>query len=212
MSRHHTLISGILLALFAVAGAGLVAFTYEQTAERIATNEREALFNSLTALVPAQSIDNDIIIDRITVSDPELLGSVSTTVYRGRHQGQPVAAVLTPMAPDGYSGAIRLLVAINYDGSLAGVRVVSHKETPGLGDRIEVSRSDWIHGFTGRSLDDPPLAQWKVKRDGGIFDQFTGATITPRVIVRTVKNSLLYFKEHRDALFDPKALDTEDAK
>jgi electron transport complex protein RnfG len=212
MNRYRTLISGTLLALFAAAGAGLVAFTWDRTAERIATNEREALFNSLTALVPAASIDNDIINDRIEVSAPELLGGAITTVYRGRYQAQPVAAVLTSMAPDGYAGPIRLLVAVNYDGSLAGVRVVSHKETPGLGDRMEESRSDWVLSFNGKSLNDPPLEQWKVKRDGGVFDQFTGATITPRVIVRTVKNSLLYFKEHRDALFDPKALDAEDAK
>lgn len=209
MTRHHTLISGALLALFAVAGASLVAFTHEQTAERIAANEREALLKSLTTLVPAERIDNDIITDLTTVSDPQRLGGGETIVYRGRHQGQPVAAVMTPIAPDGYAGPIRLLVAINYDGSLGGVRVVSHKETPGLGDRIEESRSDWILGFAGKSLSNPSMEKWKVKRDGGIFDQFTGATITPRVIVRTVKNSLLYFKEHRDALFDPKTLETE---
>lgn len=204
MSQYHTLISGTLLALFATAGAGLVAFTHEQTAERIASNEREALLKSLTALVPAESIDNDIITDLITVGDLELLGSTDITVYRGRRQGQPVAAVLTSVDPRGYAGPIRLLVAVNYDGSLGGVRVVSHKETPGLGDRIEESRSDWILGFAGKSLGNPPLEQWKVKRDGGVFDQFTGATITPRGIVRTVKNTLLYFKDHRDALFKKK--------
>ncbi|MFC1684108.1 electron transport complex subunit RsxG [Pseudomonadota bacterium] len=203
MNRYRTLISGTLLALFAAAGAGLVAFTYEQTADRIAANEREALLKSLTALVPAKSIDNDIITDLIRVSDPELLGSDSTTVYRGRRQQRPVAAVLTPAAPDGYSGPIRLLVAIHYDGTLAGVRVVSHKETPGLGDRIEEEKSDWIYGFAGKSLDNPSLGQWKVKRDGGVFDQFTGATITPRVIVRTVKNTLVYFQQNREALFKP---------
>jgi len=203
MSRYRTLISGTLLALFAAAGAGLVAFTYQQTADRIAANEREALLKSLTALVPATSIDNDIITDFITVSDPVLLGGESTTVYRGRRQGRPVAVVLTPIDPYGYAGPIRMLVAINHDGTLGGVRVVSHKETPGLGDRIEESRSDWILGFTGKSLGNPPPEKWKVKRDGGIFDQFTGATITPRGIVRTVKNSLLYFKQNREALFKP---------
>ncbi len=201
MNKRHILIASVLLALYAVAGAGLVAFTYEQTAERIAANEREALLASLGALVPTERIDNDMLADIIEVSAPELLGSTTTTVYRGRKQGQPVAVVLTPMAPDGYSGPIKLLVAIGYDGVLNGVRVVSHKETPGLGDRIEEEKSDWVYGFEGKSLGNPELIQWKVRRDGGIFDQFTGATITPRVIVRTVKNTLLYFQQNRDALF-----------
>lgn len=202
MNSRHILIASVLLALYAVAGAGLVAFTYEQTAERIAANERAALLASLRALVPAETIDNDMLTDVIEVSAPALLGGTTTTVYRGRKQGQPVAAVLTPVAPDGYSGPIKLLVAIGHDGGLTGVRVVSHKETPGLGDRIEEEKSDWVHGFDGKSLGNPELAQWKVKRDGGIFDQFTGATITPRVIVKTVKNTMLYFQQNRDALFE----------
>jgi electron transport complex protein RnfG len=105
------------------------------------------------------------------------------------------------VVPDGYSGPIKLLVAVNYDGTLGGVRVISHKETPGLGDKIEESRSDWVLGFNGKSLTDPLLEKWKVKRDGGIFDQFTGATITPRSIVSAVKHTLLYERDHRDALY-----------
>ncbi len=197
-------IAGLLLAMFAVLGVGLVAFTHQATKDQIAENERLALLSSLNALVPAESIDNDIVTDLVEVSDPDRLGSESTTVYLGRKANQPVAAVFTSIAPDGYSGQIKLLVAVLADGSLGGVRVVAHKETPGLGDRVEVEKSDWVHDFNGKSIGNPDLAQWKVKRDGGIFDQFSGATITPRAIVKAVKNTLLYYQENSKTLFAPK--------
>lgn len=203
--RRPILLAAGVLALFAVAGTSLVAFTHGTTKTRIEANEREALLRSLHALVPHQSIDNDIGADILLISDPEQLGGQSTTVYRGRKLGLPVAAVLTTVVPNGYSGPIKLLVAVRYDGTLGGVRVINHKETPGLGDKIEVRRSDWILGFSGKSLDNPPLEQWGVKRDGGVFDQFTGATITPRSIVQAVKKTLLYVKAHRDALYDKEA-------
>ncbi|MDJ0805231.1 MAG: electron transport complex subunit RsxG [Gammaproteobacteria bacterium] len=202
MARHPIVIAAFILGAFAIAGTTLVAVTHAFTKERIAFNERQTLLKSLNALVPEQSVDNDMVSDTLVVSHPELLGSPETTVYRGRKLDQPVAAVLTSIVPDGYSGPIKLLVAVHYNGTLGGVRVISHKETPGLGDKIEESRSDWILGFAGKSLADPTEAQWKVKRDGGIFDQFTGATITPRSIVKAVKNTLLYVREHRDALYD----------
>jgi electron transport complex protein RnfG len=161
-----------------------------------------ALLNSLNALVPAENIDNDIINDTLLVSNPDLLGTDETIVYRGRKMQQPVAVVLNPVVPDGYSGPIKLLVAVRYDGTLGGVRVISHKETPGLGDKIEESRSDWVHDFDNRSLDNPKQENWKVKRDGGVFDQFTGATITPRSIVNAVKKTLIYVKDNHDKLYD----------
>lgn len=195
------LVSGILLGLFGVLGAALVGFSYESTAERIARNEREALLQQLQVLVPAAQIDNDMLTDVIDVSAPQALGTATTRVYRGRRGGEPVAAVLSPVVTQGYSGSIQMLVAIRFDGSLAGVRVLSHRETPGLGDKIELERSDWIKGFAGRSLLDPSPSGWKVKRDGGVFDQFTGATITPRAVVREVKASLDYFAQHKGALF-----------
>ncbi len=187
--------------MFAVIGVGLVAFTYQATKDQIAENERQALLNSLNALVPAESIDNDIVTDLTTVSDQGKLGTAETTVYLGRKANKPVAAVFTSIAPDGYSGQIKLLVAILANGKLGGVRVVAHKETPGLGDKIEVEKSDWIHSFKDKSLGNPDLAKWKVKRDGGIFDQFSGATITPRSIVKAVKNTLLYYKNNGKKLF-----------
>jgi Na+-translocating ferredoxin:NAD+ oxidoreductase subunit G len=134
--------------------------------------------------------------DMIQISDPDFLGGPQATVYRGRKMEQPVVAVLTTMVPNGYSGPIKLLVAVGYDGTLGGVRVIRHKEPPRLRDKIEESRSNWILGFTGQSLDNPPLEKWAVKRDGGMFDQFTGATITPRSVVEVVKKTLLYVRDH----------------
>ncbi|MET0090727.1 MAG: electron transport complex subunit RsxG [Candidatus Thiodiazotropha sp.] len=201
-SRRAILMASVILGAFAVAGTALVAFTHMATAARIEHNEREALLESLHALVPEASVDNDMVSDVIEISEPDFLGGPQTTVYRGRKMEQPVAAVLTTMVPNGYSGPIKLLVAVGYDGTLGGVRVISHKETPGLGDKIEENRSDWIYGFTGKSLGNPPLEKWAVKRDGGVFDQFTGATITPRSVVEAVKKTLIYVRDHQDALYD----------
>jgi electron transport complex protein RnfG len=205
-SRISILIAAGILATFAIAGTALVSFTHLATKGRIEQNEREALLRSLNTLVPLDSVDNDMVTDSIQVHAAERLGSEQTTVYRGRKLQQPVATVLTSVVPDGYSGPIKLLVAVRYDGTLGGVRVISHKETPGLGDKIEETRSDWIFGFNDKSLHDPPLEKWGVKRDGGHFDQFTGATITPRSIVNTVKNTLLYVRDNKDALYDRQAI------
>ena len=201
VNKRSILIAGLILTLFAIAGSGLVAFTYSQTADRIARNEREALLRQLHALVPADSIDNEILKDTVTIQAPEQMGRENTLVYLGRRDGKPVAAVFTPIVPNGYSGPIKLLVAVRTDGSLGGVRVISHKETPGLGDQVEERKSDWIHSFDGKSLDNPAEDKWKVKRDGGYFDQFTGATIPPRSIVKAVKNTLIWYRDHGKTLF-----------
>lgn len=202
MNVRHILITAAILLLFAVLGTGLVAFTYDNTHEIIEANERAALLVNLHALVPPERHDNDLVKDTLQVREPIQLGTDEpVTVYRARKAGQPVAAILTPVAPDGYNGDIKLLVAINADGRLAGVRVTAHRETPGLGDGIEASRSDWILQFTGRSLTDPDEKRWAVKKDGGAFDQFTGATITPRAVVKAVKKALIYFQNNRQTLF-----------
>ena len=195
------IVSGLLLGLFGVLGAGLVGLSHQGTAERIARNEREALLEQLERLVPADQIDNDVLGDAIEVAAPEELGAATTRVYRGRRGSRPVAAVLSPVVTQGYSGPIQLIVAVRADGTLSGVRVLGHRETPGLGDKIEIERSDWVLGFNGKSLLDPPASGWEVKRDGGEFDQFTGATITPRAVVRGVRASLEYFTDHRAQLF-----------
>jgi electron transport complex protein RnfG len=207
------LIAGGVLGAFAIGGVSLVAVTNAMTVERIAAGERAAMIAKLQAIVPEGSIANDPMADRIEVQDPELLGSKTTDVYRVRKDGKGVAVILNPIVPDGYAGPIKLLVAVMKDGSLGGVRVLSHHETPGLGDRIEDQRpykwdSDgdpliWIFGFAGKSLSDPPLSKWGVKRDGGEFDQFTGATITPRSVVKAVKNAMLFVQEQGDALYAP---------
>jgi electron transport complex protein RnfG len=202
-SYRPVFISASFLLVFAVVGSGLVAFTFDSTEERIAENQRRALLKSLNELVPADRYDNNIFSDILLVHNPELLGTNEPVpVYRARKGGWPVAAVLALVAPDGYNGSIRLLVAVNLDGTLAGVRVVQHRETPGLGDGIEVNRSDWILGFDGKSLSNPGKKGWRVKRDGGRFDQFTGASITPRAVVKAVHKALLYFKQSKQHLFE----------
>jgi len=146
--------------------------------------------------------DNDPLADVTFIRDQELLGvDEALPVHRARLAGNPAALLFTAVAPDGYAGAIRLLVAIGVDGRLLGVRVLSHRETPGLGDAIEERRSPWIRIFDGRSLADPPAERWKVRKDGGDFDQFTGATVTPRAIVGAVRNVLVYQERHREELF-----------
>jgi len=204
MAVKHMLTTSLLLGAFAIAGTSMVALTFDNTEVRIADNEYQALLQSLNALVPPSSHDNDIANDTVEVTSRELLGSKkSNTVYLATMKEIPIAAVITTIAPDGYNGAIKLLVAINFDGSISGVRVLNHRETPGLGDSIEIERSNWISNFRGLSLLTPDDLGWRVKKDGGIFDQFTGATVTPRAVVKAVHNALLYFEQHRDELFKP---------
>ncbi|SEH05210.1 electron transport complex subunit RsxG [Candidatus Venteria ishoeyi] len=194
---------GIVLLIFAVFGTLLVALTYEGTREKIQNNERAALLNKLHQLLPPELHDNDLLIDTLEIQHPVLLGtSDPITVYRARKAGQPVALAFMPVAPDGYNGNIRLLVGIDYAGTLLGVRVISHQETPGLGDDVDERKSDWITRFQGHSLHNPEEDRWQVKRDGGVFDQFTGATITPRAVVRAVLKSLKYYEKYREQLFE----------
>lgn len=204
MNYRQSLITAAILLLFALIGTAMVAYTYDNTRERIAANERATLLRKLHRLIPPESHDNALLQDTLQVRNQTLLGTAEpVTVYRARLQGKPTSLVIASVAPDGYSGTIRLLVGINIDGSLSGVRVVAHRETPGLGDAIEEERSDWILGFTGKSLLEPPLQKWAVKKDGGAFDQLTGATITPRAVVKAVRQTLLYYRDHKDALFAP---------
>lgn len=200
-----------VLGVFSVLGTGLVALVHDRTEERIAENQRQTLLHTLEALIPADSHDNDLIADAIQVTVPELDPRKPMSLYRARKRGKPVAAILSPVAPDGYNGEIRLLVAIKADGTLAGVRVIAHRETPGLGDPIEENKSSWILGFNGLSLDHPPESMWAVQRDGGAFDQFAGATITPRAVVKAVRKTLAYFELNKTALFNEQAQDGVDS-
>lgn len=202
----NMLISATLLAGFAVTSTGVPAWIFDNTKERIAANERATVLRNLHQLVPPETHDNDLFADMITVSHPALLGTDEPVqVWRARQKDTPVAAIINSIAPDGYSGQIKLLVAIHYDGRLAGVRVVQHRETPGLGDGIELDRSDWILGFNDKSLANTTADEWHVKRDGGSFDQLTGATITPRAVVKAVYNTLQYYQAKRQDLFSKPA-------
>jgi electron transport complex protein RnfG len=191
--------------LLAVAGAlavGLVSIVHDLARPRIEASERARRVAELAAVLGPVRYDNDLLNDVIRVRDPELLGTdEALPVHRARLGEAPVAALLVAVAPDGYSGAIRLLIGIDPQGRLLGVRVLHHRETPGLGDGIDARKSGWIDAFRGRSLADPAEAGWKVRKDGGEFDQFTGATVTPRAVVRAVRNALVYFDRHRDELF-----------
>ncbi|MDH5611127.1 MAG: electron transport complex subunit RsxG [Gammaproteobacteria bacterium] len=193
--------TALLLMLFAVIGAALVGFIYDRTYDTIKKNEELTLLRELNHIVPASSYDNDLLASTLELAADQNLGTTETSIaYRAKKQGKNVAVVFSAIAPNGYNGSIHLLVGIYHDGNLAGVRVVKHRETPGLGDAIEAKRSDWILSFTGKSLDKLTDKQWKVKRDGGEFDQFTGATITPRAVVKAVHAALIYFKANKKIL------------
>lgn len=201
-SRQGAWRSAGALALVAVIGTSLLAGVNELTRERIAEQERRVVLRQLDEILGAGRYDNALHDDVFTFSDEGAFpGGQMVTAYRARRDGDPVAVILRLAAPDGYNGSIQLLVGIEYDGRLSGVRVTGHKETPGLGDAIETEKNDWILGFAGRSLSDPAPSGWAVAKDGGVFDQFTGATITPRAVVAAVRRALVYFQANREALF-----------
>ncbi|NMQ17832.1 electron transport complex subunit RsxG [Candidatus Competibacter phosphatis] len=164
----------------------------------IARRQLEDLQVTLQQVVPAEYYDNEPVRDTVTIQE----GDRSVQVYRARRKGQVQAVSFRTTAPGYGSSEMVLIVGVDRDGKLLGVRVISHAETPGLGDKIETSKSNWILGFTGRSLSDPPPAGWGVKKDGGVFDQFTGATITPRAVVKSIKGGLEFFAAHRAVLLD----------
>jgi electron transport complex protein RnfG len=200
--QKHIVRVGLLLGIFAIVATTLVALTETNTRQKIIENEREALLKAVSAVVPADRYNNDILLDTMTLPATQALGTKKETViYRARQNDKASAVVLTVIAPNGYSGKIKMLVGIDSNGTLTGVRVISHKETPGLGDKIDEKKDAWILQFAGLSLTSPSSAQWKVKKDNGAFDQFTGATITPRAVVSAVKSALEYFEKHRDVLF-----------
>ena len=194
-----------LVATLAIVGAlATIVLTLiaDFTRARIARNEQAWIQQHLDALVPPSMHDNDLLGDAISVVSPDLLGTTQpVTIYRARSHGKPVAALVRSVAPDGYRGPIELLVAIAYDGTLLGVRVLRHHETPGLGDAFEKREPHWLDRFRGRSLADPPQQRWTVRKDRGDFDAFTGATITPRAIVKEVRRTLEYYQANRDRIF-----------
>ncbi|MBA7847395.1 electron transport complex subunit RsxG [Klebsiella sp. RHBSTW-00484] len=182
---------GITLALFAAGSTGLTAAINELTKSTIedqAALQQKALFDQV---MPANLYNNDLLKSCYLVTAPEL-GKGQHKVWIAQNNDQPVATVMEATAPDGYSGAIQLLVAADFKGSVLGTRVTEHHETPGLGDKIELRISDWITLFAGKVIHGQSDSHWAVKKDGGDFDQFTGATITPRAVVNAVKRAGLY--------------------
>ncbi|AYD44039.1 electron transport complex protein RnfG [Yersinia kristensenii] len=189
MRRH-----GITLALFAAGATGLTAVVNALTETTIvhqAALQQKAL---LDQVVPAEYYDNDMQAECYVVTNPALGNMAPHRLYLARKEGQPVAAAIETTAPDGYSGAIQLLVGADFRGNVLGSRVVEHHETPGLGDKIDIRISDWISHFSGQQVESEQDKRWAVKKDGGDFDQFTGATITPRAVVQAVKNTALFLE------------------
>lgn len=189
--------NSLVLTLFALVTAALLAGTYQLTKDSIANSEREAAAKALYEVVPKSRLDNDLLQDTQPLPE-EALGLLGLkqpqAVHIARKSGDPVAVIIPARAPDGYSGGISMIVGVNIDGSIAGVRVLSHNETPGLGDKVDMRKSDWVLTFDGKSLANPAPELWAVKKDGGQFDQFTGATITPRAVVAQVQRVLEFYQ------------------
>ncbi len=193
--------SAIGLGMFAIITGGTIAVTQVMTAERIEQQAARAEARALFEIIPQSAHNNDLLSDTVTLpADPRLGSQQPVTGWVARLDGEPVGIILPVTAPDGYSGNIRLLVGIDPEGTVLGVRVTSHRETPGLGDKVELKKSDWVLDFTGRSLTNPEPKRWNVAKNGGVFDQFTGATITPRAVVKAVQHALVYVRQHRSDL------------
>lgn len=210
--------NALVLSIFALISTGLVAVTYLFTKDKIAKAVELSMVRQLNQIVPSNKYNNPVYEDCIVVSDLAMLGTDDDqNTYRMRMTSATVngsgnanvttnvttdyGLMLTSVAPDGYSGRIDIAVALSNAGDILGVNILSHQETPGLGDKIERRKSDWLNQFSGMSLNTVAKKNWQVKKDGGQFDALTGATITPRAVVKAVHNSLLYYQLNKDALF-----------
>jgi len=203
MLRQAITRNSVLLAIFAICTTLLITGTYLLTKERISVEERKAEEKALLQIVPRERHDNSMLDETIAVGpETEGLGlRRPKRIYIARQADEIIAAIIPTTAPDGYNGDIDLIVGVNIDGTIAGVRALRHKETPGLGDKVDLKKSDWILGFNGRSLNNPTVDNWAVKKDKGVFDQFTGATITPRAVVAATLGALQFAEANRETLF-----------
>ncbi len=194
-----------LLSAFALLATVGIAGTFVLTKARIAEQEYQARARALLEIVPKSRHDNDLLSDSATLASAEAIEALrlngSGAAYTARRDGEAIAVIFPSVAPDGYTGDIELLVGVDRDGRIAGVRITKHRETPGLGDKVDLRKSAWALSFNGASLREPTLSRWGVKKDGGHFDQFTGATITPRAVVAAVRRTLQYAERHRETLF-----------
>lgn len=205
--------NAIGLGLFALVTAGAIAVAQVGTKSRIEQNIRAAEARALNEIVPQGQYDNDLLGDSLLIKDgdfnQQLLGPVAADakIHLARTDGVVHTAIIPVVAPDGYTTHISMIVGVKADGSLAGVRIIAHKETPGLGDKVDLKKSDWVLSFNGKSLLQPDDEGWNVKKDGGQFDQFTGATITPRAVVRAVKRALTFFDLHKEQLLNQRLVE-----
>ena len=193
--------NSLILALFAITCTAAVAIVQLLTADRIEQQAQQKLIRQLNQVIQKDNHDNEMFLDCIVAPEDNNSDLLIDVIYRARLNNAPTAAAIKTVAPDGYSGNIELLIAINTDGSVSGVRTLMHKETPGLGDKIERRKSDWIDSFSGKKLLDDNDSRWAVIKDGGMFDQFTGATITPRAVVKTVRKTIKYFDSNQERIF-----------
>lgn len=198
----HASKTALTLIAFALVFTALLVYIFQITKEPIEKSEAAARLALFRQIVPASIHDNDILKDTLTIAPNDLLGNTQPSIAnRARINNAPAAIILEAIAHDGYSGDIKLLIAIKYNGEISGVRVLAHKETPGLGDYIDIAKDDWIKLFDAESLTKTSDKNWQVKKDGGQFDYMAGATITPRAVVKAVHKALKYFEANRDALF-----------
>ena len=197
-------LGGTVLALFAAITSLAIGWTYLGTQAQIELAVRRAEARQLMEIFPAGTHDNELVDDTFVLeAETPLLGlRQNRQGYRVRQGERVIGVILPATARDGYSGDIRALVGVHSDGSIAGVRVVAHKETPGLGDKVDLRKSRWILGFNDRSLQNPAISDWTVVKDGGAFDQFTGATVTPRAVVVATRRALEYAELHNAFLFE----------
>ncbi|WP_018691832.1 electron transport complex subunit RsxG [Algicola sagamiensis] len=193
--------NALILSSFALVSTGLLAVTHALTKDRIEMQKKADLIQLLSDVLPQSYYDNQPYQDCVYVINEQFLGNQEKhAVYRARKQGKVSALVIETTAPNGYSGAIDLVVGVDLQGKITGSRVLTHKETPGLGDKIELRKSNWILEFNDQVVEGDKDKRWAVKKDGGMFDQFTGATITPRAVTKAVKDAALYASFHQESL------------
>ncbi|MDH3336539.1 MAG: electron transport complex subunit RsxG [Gammaproteobacteria bacterium] len=211
MSDRSIVKTGMTLGMIAAVCTSLVAATYQLTKDRIAANEKALLEQSLQPALTGIFYDSGVSESRLVLQPPHgLPGNDPAIIYRVFAEGEPAAALFVVTARDGFAGPIRIVLGVEASGSVTGVRILQHRETPGLGDKIVSARSDWVYQFDGRSMGDPQLLGWALKGDGGEFDQLTGASITPRAVIKAIRDTLVYFDANRDAIFQAAATEAEE--
>ncbi len=189
--------NSLLLGTFAIITTAVIATTHVVTKDRIRIQQRNLEKKVLREILPSNIYSNDLIADKKQVPNFKSLNLDETDfMYIAKQQQQINAVVLPVIAPNGYSGSIKILVSIDHSGKILAARAITHQETPGLGDKIDQKKSDWILQFNEKTL----ASRWNVKKDQGDFDQLTGATITSRAVIKAIHQALIYFNKHQSTL------------